>query len=146
MSDLISLLFIVVEIQQLLVFLICFISSFKKFLAYSLGLVYFISITLVNFFAAHLRDAIDTANRMGEAANSIPMMTVAQKLFEAPFALNSFESKQVKDKGFVKISTGINFFGSLKLLHDDLSAIITEELKNIQLNKEKKQHEKLLDK
>ena len=61
-------------------------------------------------------------------------------------SLDSFESKQVKDKGFVKISTGINFFGSLKLLHDDLSAIITEELKNIQLNKEKKQHEKLLDK
>ena len=61
-------------------------------------------------------------------------------------SLDSFESKQVKDKGYIKISTGISFFGSLKLLHDDLSAIITEELKNIQLNKEKKQHEKLLDK
>jgi len=65
---------------------------------------------------------------------------------ELLLSLDTFESKQVRDKGFVKISTGINFFGSLKLLHDDLSAIITEELKNIQLNKEKKQHEKLLDK
>ena len=40
-------------------------------------------------------------------------------------SLNTFESKQVKDKGYIKISTGISFFGSLKLLHDDLSAIIT---------------------
>jgi hypothetical protein len=61
-------------------------------------------------------------------------------------SLNTFESKQVKDKGFVKISTGINFFGSLKLLHDDLSAIITEELKNIQLHKEKQQHAKIRNK
>ena len=61
-------------------------------------------------------------------------------------SLNSFESKQVKDKGFVKISTGINFFGSLRLLYEDLSTIITEELRDIQLNKEKKAHEKLLDK
>ena len=61
-------------------------------------------------------------------------------------SLNSFESKQVKDKGYIKISTGISFFGSLKLLHDDLSAIITEELKNIQLHKEKQQHAKIRNK
>ena len=50
-------------------------------------------------------------------------------------SLDSFESKQVKDKGYVKISTKTNFFGYLKILHDDLSAIITEELRNIQLKK-----------
>ena len=61
-------------------------------------------------------------------------------------SLDSFESKQVKDKGYIKISTGISFFGSLKLLHDDLSAIITEELKNIQLHKEKQQHAKIRNK
>ena len=61
-------------------------------------------------------------------------------------SLDSFESKQVKDKGYVKISTKTNFFGYLKVLHDDLSAIITEELRNIQLNKEKKKHEKLRNK
>ena len=58
-------------------------------------------------------------------------------------SLNTFESK---DKGYIKISTGISFFGSLKLLHDDLSAIITEELKNIQLHKEKQQHAKIRNK
>jgi hypothetical protein len=31
-------------------------------------------------------------------------------------------------------------------LYEDLSTIITEELRDIQLNKEKKAHEKLLDK
>jgi len=61
-------------------------------------------------------------------------------------SLNTFESKQVKDKGYIKISTGISFFGSLKLLHDDLSAIITEELRNIQLHKEKQQHAKIRNK
>jgi len=61
-------------------------------------------------------------------------------------SLNTFESKQVKDKGYIKISTGISFFGSLKLLHDELSAIITEELKNIQLHKEKQQHAKIRNK
>ena len=61
-------------------------------------------------------------------------------------SLDSFESKQVKDKGYIKVSTGISFFGSLKLLHDDLSAIITEELKNIQLHKEKQQHAKIRNK
>ena len=61
-------------------------------------------------------------------------------------SLDSFESKQVKDKGYIKISTGISFFGSLKLLHDDLSAIITEELRNIQLHKEKQQHAKIRNK
>ena len=61
-------------------------------------------------------------------------------------SLDSFESKQVKDKGYVKISTKTNFFGYLKVLHDDLSGIITEELRNIQLNKEKKKHEKLRNK
>ena len=61
-------------------------------------------------------------------------------------SLNTFESKQVKDKGYIKVSTGISFFGSLKLLHDDLSAIITEELKNIQLHKEKQQHAKIRNK
>ena len=60
-------------------------------------------------------------------------------------SLDNFESKQVKDKGYVKISTKTNFFGYLKVLHDDLSAIITEELRNIQLKRRKK-HEKLLNK
>ena len=61
-------------------------------------------------------------------------------------SLDSFESKQVKDKGYVKISTKTNFFGYLKILHDDLSAIITEELRSIQLNKEKQQHAKIRNK
>ena len=68
------------------------ITSFKKFLAYGLGLVFIISITLVNFFAAHLRDVIDTAIKLGEMANSVEMMTVAKQLANTPFALNSFES------------------------------------------------------
>ena len=68
------------------------VSSFKKFLAYSLGLVFIISITLVNFFAAHLRDVIDTAIKLGEMANSVEMMTVAKQLINTPFGLNSFES------------------------------------------------------
>ena len=61
-------------------------------------------------------------------------------------SLDTFESKQVRDKGFVKISNHSSFFGSLRLLYEDLSTIITEELRDIQLNKEKKAHEKLLDK
>ena len=61
-------------------------------------------------------------------------------------SLDSFESRQVKDKGYVKISTKTNFFGYLKVLHDDLSAIITEELRNIQLHKEKQQHAKIRNK
>ena len=61
-------------------------------------------------------------------------------------SLDSFESKQVKDKGYIKISTKTNFFGYLKVLHDDLSAIITEELRNIQLHKEKQQHAKIRNK
>ena len=61
-------------------------------------------------------------------------------------SLDSFESKQVKDKGYVKISTKTNFFGYLKVLHDDLSAIITEELRNIQLQKEKQKDAKIRDK
>ena len=40
---------------------------------------------------------------------------------ELLLSLDSFESKQVKDKGYVKISTKTNFFGYLKILHDDLS-------------------------
>ena len=61
-------------------------------------------------------------------------------------SLDSFESKQVKDKGYIKISTKTNFFGYLKILHDDLSAIITEELRNIQLHKEQQQHAKIRNK
>ena len=61
-------------------------------------------------------------------------------------SLDTFESKQVKDKGYVKISTKTNFFGYLKVLHDDLSAIITEELRNIQLQKEKQKDAKIRDK
>ena len=61
-------------------------------------------------------------------------------------SLDSFESKQVKDKGYVKISTKTNFFGYLKILHDDLSAIITEELRSIQLNKEKTKNAKIRNK
>ena len=61
-------------------------------------------------------------------------------------SLDTFESKQVKDKGYVEISTKTNFFGYLKVLHDDLSAIITEELRNIQLQKEKQKDAKIRDK
>ncbi len=48
-------------------------------------------------------------------------------------SLDTFESKQVKDKGYVRISTKGNFFGYLKILYDDLSEIITEELINERL-------------
>jgi|TARA_B100000902_G_C27003835_1_gene761228 hypothetical protein len=61
-------------------------------------------------------------------------------------SLDSFESKQVKDKGYVKISTTNNYFGSLRVLYEDLSAILTEELRTIQTLQEKKRHEKLLNK
>ena len=61
-------------------------------------------------------------------------------------SLDSFESKQVKDKGYIKISTKTNFFGYLKILHDDLSAIITEELRNIHLHKEKTRDAKIRNK
>ena len=61
-------------------------------------------------------------------------------------SLDSFESKQVKDKGYIKISTRTNFFGYLKILHDDLSAIITEELRNIHLHKEKTRDAKIRNK
>ncbi len=65
---------------------------------------------------------------------------------ELLLSLDNFESKQVRDKGYVKISNHSSFFGSLRLLYEDLSTIITEELRNIQLKKEKKEHEKLLNK
>jgi hypothetical protein len=61
-------------------------------------------------------------------------------------SLDSFESKQVKEKGYVKISTTNNYFGSLRLLYEDLSTILTEELRTIQIKQEKKRHEKLLNK
>ena len=61
-------------------------------------------------------------------------------------SLDSFESKQVKDKGYVKISTTNNYFGSLRVLYEDLSTILTEELRTIQTLQEKKRHEKLLNK
>ena len=61
-------------------------------------------------------------------------------------SLDSFESKQVKDKGYVKISTTNNYFGSLRVLYEDLSTILTEELRTIQTLQEKKIHEKLLNK
>ena len=61
-------------------------------------------------------------------------------------SLDSFESKQVKYKGYVKISTTNNYFGSLRVLYEDLSTILTEELRTIQTLQEKKRHEKLLNK
>jgi hypothetical protein len=61
-------------------------------------------------------------------------------------SLDTFESRQVKDKGYVKISTKGNFFGYLKILHDDLSAIITEELSNIRLHKEKQKNAEIRNK
>ena len=54
--------------------------------------------------------------------------------------------KALKDKGYIKISTKTNFFGYLKILHDDLSAIITEELRNIHLHKEKTKDAKIRNK
>ena len=61
-------------------------------------------------------------------------------------SLDTFESRQVKDKGYVKISTKVNFFGYLKILHDDLSTIITEELSNIRLHKEKQKDAEIRNK
>ena len=61
-------------------------------------------------------------------------------------SLDTFESRQVKDKGYVKISTKGNFFGYLKILHDDLSAIITEELSNIRLHKQKQKNAEIRNK
>tara|TARA_R110002020_G_scaffold455024_1_gene671017 strand:+ start:184 stop:411 length:228 start_codon:yes stop_codon:yes gene_type:complete len=65
---------------------------------------------------------------------------------ELLLSLDSFESKQVKEKGYVKISTTNNYFGSLRLLYEDLSTILTEELRTIQIKQEKERHEKLLNK
>tara|TARA_R110002012_G_scaffold233978_1_gene407401 strand:- start:124 stop:351 length:228 start_codon:yes stop_codon:yes gene_type:complete len=65
---------------------------------------------------------------------------------ELLLSLDSFESKQVKEKGYVKISTTNNYFGSLRVLYEDLSTILTEELRTIQIKQEKERHEKLLNK
>ena len=61
-------------------------------------------------------------------------------------SLDDFERKQMKDKGYIKISIKDNFFGALKVLWEDISSIITEEIKTIQTQKEKKRHEDLLNK
>ena len=61
-------------------------------------------------------------------------------------SLDDFERKQMKDKGHIKISVKDNFFGALKVLWEDISSIITEEIKTIQTQKEKKRHEDLFNK
>jgi len=61
-------------------------------------------------------------------------------------SLDDFERKQMKDKGYIKISIKDNFFGALKVLWEDISSIITEEIKTIQTQKEKKRHEDLFNK
>jgi len=61
-------------------------------------------------------------------------------------SLDDFERKQMKDKGYIKISIKDNFFGVLKVLWEDISSIITEEIKTIQIQKEKKRHEDLFNK
>lgn len=61
-------------------------------------------------------------------------------------SLDAFERKQMKDKGYIKISIKDNFFGALKVLWEDISSIITEEIKTIQTQKEKKRHEDLFNK
>ena len=49
-------------------------------------------------------------------------------------------------KGFIKISMKDNFFGTLKVLWEDISSIITQEIKTIQTQKEKKRNEELFNK
>lgn len=61
-------------------------------------------------------------------------------------SLDAFERKQMKDKGYIKISIKDNFFGALKVLWEDISSIITQEIKTIQTQKEKKRHEDLFNK
>ena len=61
-------------------------------------------------------------------------------------SLNDFERNQIKDKGFIKISMKDNFFGTLKVLWEDISSIITQEIKTIQTQKEKKRNADLLNK
>lgn len=68
------------------------ISSFKKFISYFMGLVFLGSTLIINFFAAHLRDAIDTAISLDQEAYTVDTMVVAQKVFSSPLALQSFES------------------------------------------------------
>tara|TARA_R100000742_G_C4261454_1_gene79244 strand:- start:179 stop:430 length:252 start_codon:yes stop_codon:yes gene_type:complete len=58
-------------------------------------------------------------------------------------SLNDFETKQMKDKGYIQISMKDNFFGALKVLWDDLSSIITQELRTIQTLQEKQKYEEL---
>jgi len=58
-------------------------------------------------------------------------------------SLDTFESKQVKDKGYIKISNTSSFFGSLRVLYEDLSTIVTEELRTIQTQKEKSRDAKI---
>jgi hypothetical protein len=61
-------------------------------------------------------------------------------------SLNDFERNQINDKGLIKISMKDNFFGALKVLWEDISSIITEEIKTIQTQKEKKRNEDLFNK
>lgn len=61
-------------------------------------------------------------------------------------SLNDFERSQIKDKGLIRISMKDNFFGALKVLWEDISSILTQEIKTIQTQKEKKRNEDLFNK
>jgi len=61
-------------------------------------------------------------------------------------SLNDFEKSQIKDKGLIRISMKDNFFGALKVLWEDISSILTQEIKTIQTQKEKKRNEDLFNK
>lgn len=68
------------------------ISGLKKSMAYVLGLIFLGLILFVNFFAAHLRDAIDFAIETNQAAYTVDTMAVANKLFSNTLDFQSFES------------------------------------------------------
>jgi len=57
-------------------------------------------------------------------------------------SLNDFERSQIKDKGLIRISMKDNFFGSLKVLWEDISSILTQEIKIIQNTKGEKKEMK----
>ena len=79
-------------------------------------------------------------------------MRLKMRIVKDPFtgdlllSLNDFERSQIKDKGLIRISMKDNFFGALKVLWEDISSILTQEIKTIQTQKEKKRNEDLFNK
>lgn len=90
--------------------LINHISFFKKFIAFISGII-FLKLTLfVNFYAAHLRDAIEAARKLDLRAYEVDTMEVAQKMINSPFSIQSFESIML-----IILGMGFTIFAVVKM-------------------------------